>query len=75
VTEVMLEKEESSVKLKSEIVLLQNKLDESQTEMTRKTNKMRGLLNTEAKDEVQKHVLNLETTISNHEKTGRDQAS
>jgi hypothetical protein len=52
VTEVMLEKEESSVKLKSEIVLLQNKLDESQTEMTRKTNKMRGLLTTEAKDDV-----------------------
>jgi len=48
----MVEKEESSVTLKSEIVLLQNKLDEGQDTMTRKTNKMRSLLTNEAKDEV-----------------------
>lgn len=52
VTQVMVEKEESSVTLKSEIVLLQNKLDEGQDTMTRKTNKMRSLLTNEAKDEV-----------------------
>jgi hypothetical protein len=50
VTQIMVEKEDSVVKMKSETMLLQNKLDESEMQITRKLNAMRQKLVTEAKE-------------------------
>jgi len=60
VTQIMVEKEEGQVKMKSEIVLLQNRIDNNEEDLTKKLNTMREKLSKEAKENVKSMITELQ---------------
>jgi hypothetical protein len=56
----MVEKEEGQVKMKSEIVLLQNRIDSNEEDLTKKLNTMREKLSKEAKENVKSMITELQ---------------
>jgi len=56
----MVEKEEGQVKMKSEIVLLQNRIDNNEEDLTKKLNTMREKLSKEAKENVKSMITELQ---------------
>ena len=59
--------------MKSEIVLLQNRIDSSEEDLTKKLNTMREKLSKEAKENVKTMITQLEGEIDDSNKRDRDQ--
>ena len=70
---MLVEREHNVIKLKSEIVLLQNKVQESEVTFKQRLMQLRTRVEVDEKSKVQQHVEGLKNEIENLQRKNEDQ--